>query len=48
MLGEQVADVQARITSIRVLPQEGDDLHFEVCVQGTGTLLGVEVTCMAT
>jgi len=48
MLGEQVADVPARITSIRVLPQEGTDLHFEVTVQGSGILLGVEVTCLAT
>src|SRR5262245_50928881 len=47
MLGEQVADVPARITSIRVLPQEGSDLHFEVTVQGEGTLLGTPVTCLA-
>jgi hypothetical protein len=47
MLGEQVGDVSARITSIRVLPPDGPDMQFEVSVQGSGTFLGHQVTLLA-
>jgi hypothetical protein len=48
MLGEKIAEVTAKVTTIRVLPQVGPESHFEISVQGVGTLLGVEVACLAT
>ena len=46
MLGEQIGEVTGKVTSIRVLPQTGPEQHYEISVQGTGKLLGVEVTCL--
>jgi hypothetical protein len=47
MLGEQVGEVTGRVTAIRVLPPDGPDMNYEISVQGSGTLLGVEVNFLA-
>src|SRR5438309_1221459 len=49
MLGEKIYELQARITSVRVLPPEdGGTPRLEMSYQGTGKILGVEVTEMGT
>ncbi|MEW5959525.1 MAG: hypothetical protein AB1801_17510 [Chloroflexota bacterium] len=48
MLGERIGEETGRITGQRVLPTEGGGPKVEVSFEGTGTLLGVEITDMGT
>ena len=49
MLGDKIHELQARITSVRVLPAEaGSTPKVEISYQGKGKILGVEVTEMGT
>ena len=47
MLGERLGGGTLRITGTRVLPSEGLQPWVEVSVQGTGTVLGQEITFLA-
>lgn len=48
MLGERLGNGTARITGTRVLPSEGQRIWVEVSIQGPGSVLGQEVTLLAT
>lgn len=48
MLGEILGEIQGRITGSRVLPSEGPTPKIESSYQGSGKILGVEVTDMGT
>ncbi len=48
MLGEHVGESTGRITGMRVLPTEGQQVWLEVSVQGQGTLLGQPITDIGT
>ena len=47
MLGEKVGELQASTTT-KALPAEGSNPRFETTVEGSGTLLGVEINWLAT
>jgi len=48
MLGEMLGETQGKITGNRVLPSEGPTPKIESSYQGSGRILGVEVTDMGT
>lgn len=48
MLGDKIGEETGKITGTRVLPYEGGAPKLESTMQATGTLLGVEVTNIAT
>jgi len=43
MLGDQLGESSGKITSVRVLPSEGQQIWLEVSFQGHGVLLGQEI-----
>ena len=48
MLGERLGEASGKITGIRVLPTEGQQIKLEVSFQGQGTLLGQSITDFGT
>ncbi len=48
MLGEPIGEAKGRITSIRVLPFEGQQPKVEVSFQSSGKLLGIECNELGT
>ena len=48
MLGERLGGGSAQVTGTRVLPADGPEVWIEVSLQGPGTVLGQEVTLLAT
>ena len=50
MLGEMICEEQGKITGVRVLPFNGSNSmpRLEVSFQGSGTLVGVEMTNVGT
>ena len=48
MLGEQLGEERGQVTGMRVLPGEGGELKVEVSFQASGSILGVEMSDMAT
>ena len=47
MLGEKIGEIKATAVT-KVLPANGSKPKFETSTEGTGTVLGVEVTAMTT
>jgi len=47
MLGERLGGGNLKITGTRILPSQGQQPWIEVSVQGTGTVLGQEVTFLS-
>lgn len=47
MLGEMIGEEKGKVTGVRVLPSESTSPRLEVSFQGTGKLLGQEVTEIA-
>lgn len=48
MLGEPLGEGRGKITNVRVLPTEGQQVKVEATWQGTATLLGQELTGFGT
>ena len=48
MLGERLGESAGKITGIRVLPTEGQQIKLEASFQGQGTLLGQPITDFGT
>lgn len=48
MLGEKLGEASGKFASVRVLPSEGQDIWIEVSFQGTGTLMGEEISDIGT
>ncbi len=48
MLGERLGESAGKITGIRVLPTEGQQIKIEVSFQGQGTLVGQPITDFGT
>ena len=48
MLGELIGEASGKITGIRVLPNEGQQVKVEVSFQGSGKLLEAEMTDIGT
>ncbi|MBI1891685.1 MAG: hypothetical protein HYS18_13620 [Burkholderiales bacterium] len=48
MLGEMIGDEQGKITSVRVLPFEGNLPRMEVTFQAQGKLVGVDTATVGT
>ncbi|KCZ71044.1 hypothetical protein ANME2D_03074 [Candidatus Methanoperedens nitroreducens] len=48
MLGEMIGEIRGKITVNRVLPPEGGSPKIESSYQGSGKILGIEVTDMGT
>jgi hypothetical protein len=48
MLGDRLGESTGKITNVRVLPTEGQQVRIEVSFQGHGTLLGQEITDIGT
>jgi len=48
MLGEKLGESSGRVTGVRVLPTEGEQIWLEVSFQGRGQLLGQEITDVGT
>ncbi|HVK94019.1 MAG TPA: hypothetical protein VM571_04755 [Noviherbaspirillum sp.] len=50
MLGEMIGEEQGKVTGVRVLPAEGSNNNprLEVSFQGSGKLVGVEITNVGT
>jgi hypothetical protein len=48
MLGELLGEGSGKVTAVRVLPTEGQQVRLEVSIQGKSKLLGVETTDTAT
>jgi hypothetical protein len=48
MLGEMLGESSGRLSSVRVLPTEGQEIRVEVSFQGRGSLLGETITDMGT
>ncbi|MFQ5875360.1 MAG: hypothetical protein ACE5JL_16390 [Dehalococcoidia bacterium] len=44
MLGELLGEASGKTTGVRVLPTEGQQVKVEVSFQGSGKLLGVDMT----
>jgi hypothetical protein len=44
MMGDRLGESSGRITGVRVLPSEEDQVWLEMSFQGSGTLLGQEMT----
>jgi len=47
MLGEKVSELHAS-TTMKILPTEGSTPRFKTSVEGSGTLLGVDINWLAT
>ena len=47
MLGEKIAEIKAPAVT-KILPANGSKPRFETATEGSGTVLGVEVTAMTT
>ncbi|GIT67896.1 MAG: hypothetical protein Ct9H300mP25_13680 [Acidobacteriota bacterium] len=47
MLGEKIAEIKATAVT-KILPANGSKPRFETATEGSGTVLGVEVTAMTT
>ena len=47
MLGKKVGELHASTTT-KILPTEGSTPRFETSVEGSGTLLGVDINWLAT
>ena len=43
MLGDRLGESSGKVTGVRVLPSEGQQIWMEVSFQGRGTLLGQEI-----
>jgi hypothetical protein len=48
MLGDKIGEDSGKITSQKVLPPDGANPQFEATYQGSGKMLGVDVTVMIT
>jgi len=48
MLGEMFGEDQGKVTSIRVLPADGQEPQVEVSFQASGRMFGINYTEMAT
>lgn len=48
MLGEKLGESAGKLTGIRVLPTEGQQVNLEASFQGQGTLLGQPITDFGT
>ena len=48
MLGELISEETGKITSVRVLPSDGNNPNIEVSYQSKGKVLGIETTNMGT
>ncbi|MCW5805163.1 MAG: hypothetical protein KIT31_22520 [Deltaproteobacteria bacterium] len=48
MLGEKVQELAAKVTGTRVIAGEGGKTNVEVSFQGTGKILGIDMTEMGT
>jgi hypothetical protein len=48
MLGERLGESAGKITNVRVLPSEGQQIKLEASFQGQGTLLGQPITDFGT
>jgi hypothetical protein len=48
MLGQLLGEASGRTTGIRVLPTEGQQVKVEVSFQGSGKLLGVDISDVGT
>jgi hypothetical protein len=44
MLGDRLGESAGKITGVRVLPSEGQQIKIEISFQGRGTLLGQEIS----
>jgi hypothetical protein len=44
MLGERLGESAGKLTNVRELPTEGQQIKLEVSFQGQGTLLGQPIT----
>ena len=47
-LGDQIGEASGRITGTRVLAPEGQPVKVEVALQGSGTMLGQQITDIGT
>ncbi len=47
-LGEQIGEASGRITGTRVLAPEGQPVKMELALQGSGTMLGQQITDVGT
>jgi hypothetical protein len=47
-LGDQIGEASGRITGTRVLAPEGQPVKVEVSLQGSGTMLGQQITDVGT
>jgi hypothetical protein len=47
-LGDQIGEASGRITSTRVLAPEGQPVKVEVALQGSGTIMGQQITDVGT
>jgi hypothetical protein len=47
-LGDQIGEASGRITGTRVLAPEGQPVKVEVALQGSGTMLGQQITDVGT
>ncbi|MEW6753016.1 MAG: hypothetical protein AB1505_18855 [Candidatus Latescibacterota bacterium] len=48
MLGEMLGQASGKVSGVRVLPTEGQQIKVEVSFQGTGELCGVTITNIGT
>jgi len=48
MLGDKIGEESGKITSQKVLPPDGANPQFEATYQGSGKILGVDMTVMTT
>src|SRR4051794_36621365 len=48
MLGDKLGESSGRITGMRVLPTEGEQVYLEASFQGQGTLLDLPITDVGT
>jgi hypothetical protein len=44
MLGQLIGEASGKVTGFRVVPTEGKPMEIEVSFQGSGKLLGIEIT----
>jgi hypothetical protein len=47
-LGDQIGEASGRITGTRVLAPEGQPVKMELALQGSGTMLGQQITDVGT
>ncbi len=48
MLGELLGEASGKVTGVRVLPTEGEQVRVEVSFQGQGKILGLEIGDLGT